>query len=107
MTCYTPQPVLYEAAQLSVQYAYWVWTHPWLLALSEERKVKVPDEPMANGGPQLQRRAQEGSEDEGLHRVPAVHGLLGDGMPGGILNQPVSIKARSQLSAWQLASSGG
>ena len=64
--------------------------HSGFLALSEEAEIKVPDQPVANRGPELQRGSQECAEKKFLYRVPLVHGLLGDRVPCSVFHQPVS-----------------
>ena len=65
-----------------------VSAHLGPLLLGVEVEVKVPDEPVADGGPELERAAQEGAVDEAGDRAPLFCLLPRDGVPGGVLHQP-------------------
>ena len=62
-------------------------------------QVKVPDPPVANRGPQLQRGAQEELVDGRLHGAPLLHLLALHRVPGCVLNQPARSSSGTQ-SRW-------
>jgi hypothetical protein len=64
-------------------------THPRLLLLRVLAEVKVPDPPVADGGPQLEGAAQEQLEQGARGGVPLVHLRGHHRVPGSVLHQPV------------------